>query len=283
MIKMKTMPFIAAMAAMLSLASCSQDEPVDTNRGRAIDFRPVMGGRSRGAETTNANLSSMNVTAFMGDSEFFPDMEFSRSSDGFFKSAQEYYWPGDDSELTFYAYSPSNPGGTVTIDNTAKKMTDFSPAAEIADQIDFITSSATGKKSVNEESGVELTFNHRLAQIEICAKTGNDLYKFEVTGIRIGKPVSTASFDFGTLEWTLGSDKAIYEETYDTPKTITSTATSIMGDGGNAMLIPQQLTAWDPVGDASNTAGGRLSFSETENHDCGYRSSGISVPDRWRL
>lgn len=253
---MKTMPILMAVAAMLSFASCSEDEPVDTNRGRAIDFRPVMGGRSRGAETTNANLSSMNVTAFMGDSEFFPDMEFSRSSDGFFKSAQEYYWPGDDSELTFYAYSPSVPGGKVTIDNTAKEMTDFSPAAEIANQIDFITATATGKKSTNEENGVELTFNHRLAQIEVCAKTGDELYNFEVTGVRIGQPVSVASFDFGTLGWTLGSDKAIYEETYTTPKVITATATSVMGDGGNAMLIPQQLTAWDPAGDATNTAKG---------------------------
>ncbi len=126
----------------------------------------------------------------------------------------------------------------------------------MADQVDFVTANATGKKSVNESAGVPLTFNHQLTQIEVRAKTSNDVYTFKISGVRIGEPVAKGSFDFVTTDWTLGSDKAIYTDTYADARTLTPEAVSVMGDGGNAILLPQQLVAWDPKGDATNTAQG---------------------------
>ncbi|MDE6310340.1 MAG: fimbrillin family protein [Muribaculaceae bacterium] len=264
--KTSTSILVLALAAM-SLASCSQDEPAAVNRGRAIDFRSAMS--SRATEINNGNLTDINVAAFMGDQLFFPVMEYTKGSDGFFTSSTEYYWPGDNSELSFYAYAPANPGGTVNITPDAKTMADFSPAENIADQIDFVTAYATGTKDANETAGVPLTFNHQLAQIEIQAKTANDVYTYKVSGVRIGEPVSKGSFDFATSAWTEGTDKAIYTETYDDAKTLTADAVNVMGEGGNAMILPQQLTAWDPTGDGSNTAQGaylaiKLQITTTE-------------------
>ncbi len=282
---------IAAMAAV-ALASCSQDEPVVSNPGRAIDFRSAMS--SRATETTNANLTSINVAAFMGDKLFFPTMDFTKGSDGFFTSLTEYYWPGDDTELTFYAFSPANPGGVVSLTADDKSVTNFTTAPTMADQVDFITANATGKKSVNETSGVPLTFNHQLSQIEVRAKTENTVYTFSISGVRIGQPVSTGSYDFVTSDWTLDSDKAIYTDTYTEPKVLTSDAVSVMGDGGNAMLLPQQLTAWDPASDASNSAKGaylsvKLNVSTAEtgvqvypfpsNGDCQWAA--IPIDTNW--
>ncbi|MDE6702260.1 MAG: fimbrillin family protein, partial [Muribaculaceae bacterium] len=62
--------------AALAFASCSQDEPLSINEGRAIDFRPAIGGRA--TEITNANLSSINVTALLGDVNFFTDQTFAK-------------------------------------------------------------------------------------------------------------------------------------------------------------------------------------------------------------
>ncbi len=250
---MKASHLLLAATATLALASCSQDEPDKASYSRAIDFRPAIG---RATETTNANLSSINVTAFIGSSILFNQLDFVKGDEGYFSSTPEYYWPGDDSKVDFYAYSPEAPGGTVTMTATSKTLTDFSPAADIADQVDFITANATGKKSTNEDSGVQLDFEHRLAQIEVRAKTDNTAYTFEVTGVRIGQPVSKGTFDFTTSAWTLGTDKAIYEETYSTPRTLTSTYASMMGEGGNAMMIPQQLTPWAPKTDGANAAKG---------------------------
>ena len=252
---MKKMTFMMmAGLSMIGLASCTSDEPLSINQGNAIDFRPAL--NSRAAETTNSNLSSINVTAFLGDNILFGNTEFIKGSDNYFVSTPEYYWPTDDSQLDFYAYSPSEPGGVVTIDKTTKTLSDFKVASSLADQVDFITSMASGKRSTNEASGVELTFNHQLSQIEIMGKADNEAYTFEISGIRIGQPVDEGSFDFSDTTWTIGSNKAIYEDTYTDGITLTSQPVSVMGAGGNAILLPQQLTAWDVKGDASNTKAG---------------------------
>lgn len=145
----------------------------------------------------------------------------------------------------------------MTITNASKKLTNYAPATDITSQQDFITAKALGSKS-NEATGVALTFKHQLSQIEIKAKNTEDTYVYKVQGVRIAQPVSKATFDFGTDAWELGSDKATYEVTYSgSEKTLGSSAVSIMKtDGDNAMLIPQQLVAWDSETDKSNTKKG---------------------------
>ncbi|MDE7471458.1 MAG: fimbrillin family protein [Paramuribaculum sp.] len=254
---MKKTPIMIALAALATLASCTQDEPVDINKGHAIGFRSGMGAASRATEINNSNLQSFIVTALLGGTDFFDGQTFNKEANtAYYVSSPEYFWPTDDSELQFYAYAPENPGGTVKLDATSQTITDFSPADKMGDQIDLVTANATGKQSTNEATGVQLTFDHRLSQIEVMAKSDNDAYTFAISGVRIGEPVAQGTFDFPTSDWTLGSTKTIYEDTYDTPVVLSSTVQSVMGDGGNAMLLPQQLTAWDPTGDGSNSKQG---------------------------
>lgn len=291
---MKTSSLLFLGLAALALTACEQDETNEINRGDAIGFRPAMSARSRATEITNANLDAINVAAFMGGKAFFPTTEFVKGSDGFFNSATEYYWPGDNTELTFYAYAPELPDADIVLTETSKTLSNFSPAADLASQVDFITSYATGNKDNNETSGVELTFNHQLSQIEVYAKTSNDVYTYTVSGIRIGKPVSEGSFDFTTSSWTPGTDKALYEDTYDTAVTLGADPVSVMGQGGNAMLIPQQLVAWDIDNDPSNKAEGaylsiRLTIAIAEtgaqvypfpsNGDCDWAA--IPIDTKW--
>lgn len=242
----KSMFFVAGAA--LALAACSKDEPVSTNNGNAIDFRAAM--QTRAAETTTANITKFFVTAFdKNDANYFTDAEFVKDG-SFFTSTPSYYWPSDGSELSFFAYSPSKDelGGTLTLIDGSKTLIGFSPAAAIADQKDFITATATGSKS-DESTGVALTFEHRLSQIEIKAKNANEGYVFKVQGVRIGKPIAKGSIDFATGIWKLEGkgNEANYEVTYTgQEKTLDATAVSIMAkEGDNAMLLPQQLTAWD--------------------------------------
>lgn len=248
--------FLISLAAV-AMASCSKDETVNTNVGHAIDFRSAL--QTRAAEMTTAKLESFFVTAIdKNNANYFENVEFTKAGDAF-TSTPAYYWPSDGSNLSFYAYSPSasDLGASVAIASDAKTLTDFSPAAAIADQKDFITASATGSKT-DESTGVALTFAHQLAQIEVKAKNANTGYVYKIQGVRIGKPVSKASFDFGTSAWSLGADKANYEVTYaGSEKSLEATAKSIMAsDNDNAMLIPQQLTAWNAAGDKTNNSAG---------------------------
>lgn len=250
---MKKQIMFMAMTAML-IASCSSDDVVSTNTGRAIGFRTSVG--TRGAETTTANISKFWVTAIdKAGATYFSKLEFTKDGE-FFTSSPLYYWPAG--ELNFVAYSPSETdlGGTLTISNTTKELKDFSPAAKIADQKDFVTATASGTRAANETNGVELTFAHQLSQIEIKAKNTNTGYIYKVVGVRIGKPVSKGTFTFDTNKWTLTTtEKTNYAVEYaTTPRTLAADAATMMGTANdNAMLLPQQLVAWTPEIDKANT------------------------------
>lgn len=253
---MKKQIMFMAMTAML-IASCSSDDVVSTNTGRAIDFRTSVG--TRGAETTTANISKFWVTAIdEAGANYFSKQEFTQDGE-FFTSSPLYYWPAG--KLNFVAYSPSETdlGATVTINKDTKTLTDFSPATEIADQKDFVTATASGTKAANETNGVALEFAHQLSQIEIKAKNANTGYVYKVVGVRIGKPVSKGTFTFDTNTWYFPTtEKTNYAVEYDTdPRTLAADAATMMGTANdNAMLLPQQLVPWKPEIDKKNTKNG---------------------------
>ncbi|MBN2917829.1 MAG: fimbrillin family protein [Prevotella sp.] len=252
---MKKQFIFMAMAAML-IASCSSDDVVSTNTGRAIDFRTSVG--TRGSETTTDNITKFWVTAIDGNNaNYFSKQEFTKDG-AFFTSSPLYYWPAGT--LNFFAYSPSETdlGATVTINKDTKTFADFSPAKKIADQKDFVTATASGTRAANEESGVALTFAHQLSQIEIKAKNTNTGYVYKVVGVRIGKPVSKGTFTMGTTSsWALTTtEKSNYAVEYS-EKTLTADAATMMSTANdNAILLPQQLTAWTPETDKKNANNG---------------------------
>ena len=240
----------------MALASCAKDSVKEVNNGRAIDFRVAT--QTRATETTTANLSTFYVTAIdEKGSNYFTNAAFTKIEE-YFSSSPAYYWPGDGSDLEFYAYAPAAEtlGATVTINKTTKTLAGFSPASQFADQKDFVTATTTGNKT-NETSGVALTFDHQLTQIEVKARNANEAYVYKIKGVRIAQPVSKADFDFTTAEWTPSTDKAIYQVQYNNEITLNTYGQCIMEtEGDNAMLIPQELEAWDAENDKTNTAKG---------------------------
>lgn len=253
---MKKTYLLLGALALMGFASCSDEEVADINdSSKAINFRPTMG--TRATETTNANLKEFNAISFLGDEVYFDTIPFKEDGSGFFVSNPEYNFPGDNSQLDFYAYSPTAISGKFTFAPNKKALEGFSPATSGKDQVDFITANAKGTNSANAASGVPLTFKHRLAQIVVLAKTDNTAYTYKVSGIRVGQPVANGDFDFTTESWTLGTQKNDYTEEFTgNPVVLDSTAQSVMGEANSFMLLPQALTAWNPEGDASNTAGG---------------------------
>lgn len=255
---MKKSLFIYALVA-LGLASCADNEPLEVNKGDAIAFRTGM--NSRATETTNANLSSIYVTGFLGgNTTYFENLNFIKGSDSFFTSTPQYNWIGDNESISFIAYAPSMDelGADIEIEEgttPSMKLVNYITPDSIAEQVDFITANAVGTRKANETSGVELTFDHRLSQIELRAKSENPIYTFEVVGMRIGRAETTGTFDFSSNSWNLDDwhETAVYES-HCPAVTLTSEPVSIMGTSGNAMLIPQTLTPWSPTNDPDNVA-----------------------------
>ena len=249
---MKKTAFLMGIAA-LAFASCAKDTVKEASQGLAIDFR--VAAQTRAAETTTANLSEFKVTAVSVNAEgaqttnYFTAVTFAKSDEGaFFFSNPAYYWPNEGS-LAFVAWAPVALTG-VSVDNAAKTLADFTPAAAVVDQVDFVAATASGSKA-NEANGVALTFNHKLSQIQIKAKNAHEGYTYTVKGIRIANVGTTATYDFVDGTWGTPTATASYEVMFASEVTLAAEAVSLLPadivvagvtvTSGSAMLIPQDL------------------------------------------
>ena len=141
------------------------------------------------------------------------------------------------------------------------KVTGFSPETDISKQRDLLAGYTSGSK--NDAAGVGLVMHHALTQVEIRAKSSDKVYRYDVKAVRIGSVRSTGDYTFPSDadadgSWTLKDDSYASYTTEDLkePVRLTANATSLMGDGGTAMLLPQQLTAWNTTNDRQNAANG---------------------------
>ena len=294
--------FLLAMTAM-ALASCSQDETIDINQGKGIGFRTSADKITRGVEINNGNIEDIWVTALdKSGASLFANQLFHKE-DGVFSSTPLYYWPSDGSDLKFHAYAPvaTEISGDMSFSlNGSNTLTGFSPASEINDQVDFIYATETGNNE-DEERGVHLDFDHMLSQVSIMAKNTNSGYIYKVKGVKIAKPVSKGNLDFDKVAtdkgnaWALKADKAVYTVEYETERKLSETAQTMMAvDKNHAMLIPQQLTAWDgdsdPTNDSENaylavlvnitTVAGAQVYPYTTGE---YGWAAVGIPTKWEM
>lgn len=250
--------FFLAAVVLAAMSSCSKDEVVEVNNGNAIAFRASLDRAiSRGSETDLNNLQAFKVTAIGNDKNYFTNLVVNSSDGGHtWQTASTYYWPSFG--LSFFAYAPQDIGsGAVSIDNSAKKITGFSPSQTVSEQKDLVIAYNKGDRLKNEKPGVALNFKHALSQIEVKAKCMNSNIKVEVLGVKVMNVAGTADFIFpedkptdssyelSQGQWTNAKGTQGYLIKGTSPVTLTSDAQSIMMDAGNFMLIPQTLTKWD--------------------------------------
>ena len=175
---------LSMVIATLAFASCIKDTLKETNNGSAIDFR--VAAQTRAVELTGANIESFYVTARTSDAvdNYFTDAQYVKTVDESFRSNTPYYWPSIG-ELEFFAYAPSlgkfGSDAKLAVGETSQKITGFSVDSYIPDQKDFITAVTTATKQ-NSSSGVVLSFDHKLSQIEVRAKNSNAGYNYSIKG-----------------------------------------------------------------------------------------------------
>lgn len=242
--------YLCAVAA-LALASCSNDETVEIAKGDAINFRTSVGLNTRASGFGTADLEQANklyVTTFKADgTELYEETEYTKGADGWSGSQ---YW-GVETSLNFYLTYPKlsewKADAALTKDN--KTISGFTVKDAVADQIDFVAAQTTAQKATS----VAVELQHVLSQIQINAKNDNANYKYKVRGIRIHNANSTGDIDLSTQTWSNWSVAKNYEVTFTTPVELNGTAQPIMGDAGNAMLLPQTVEAWNGTNKSDDT------------------------------
>lgn len=278
-----------------------------------IYFRTSLSA-TRAMDMTLENLKSFQVTCFntgdftntnsvgilnpyFGDATFYQTLSPSAGI-AYFSSDTLYDWPANDGLLRFLAFSPScdamragNPDGNVDRNDSYFSLTNSSTCdnsvariryrlnrvrvnSDISGQFDFVTAEASGHHWPDFSGGVNLSFCHRMCQVEIRAWGSNPNYNFEIAGVRLGNPVVEGDFIFADYnedgaffggEWanlpdapkesveyifrgydgreSEGSGDIVYTINRDTHNTSES-AQSIMGLGGAAMVLPTVNEKW---------------------------------------
>lgn len=263
---------ILGLAGLMVLGACTNDEVIDVKQTGSIDLRPLIENSTRATATTVANLGSFKVDVLKG-TETYGAMTVTGSDNGTkWTTSPLTYWPSNASQqLDFYAYAPTTTIG-VTIDNTGKKITSYTPSTTVADQKDLVIAYNTGTKTANEASGVPLLFKHALSQIEVKAKCANANMKVEIIGVKVVSVAKDGTFTFPTATtqsgqgkelartlWAPGSEKIAYMVKNSAPVELTKTAQSLMpSTSGTFMLIPQAITPWNKQNNAT-TAGSYIS------------------------
>jgi hypothetical protein len=196
----------------MTFAACSNDEVVTEQQNSAADaigFRTAI-TNSRASEVSLATLKDKNNGGFWVNAlktgerttkEWQSPVKFAWDGEKFSVANKDDEKEWDSYSLEFYASNldPSKGYNFQTpnaVDGTAS-YTNFSPARDVADQIDFVY--ATNKGSRLDFSGtVPLTFNHALAQVQIRAKYDGTGYKVRCKGYKLVYLDRKNGFDFGS-------------------------------------------------------------------------------------
>ena len=257
----------------MAMTSCMRDEVVGENKGHVIGFRTAVD--TRGMEATRYTLDAFHVTALEDgtDTPYFANVPFVHTNSNSYMSNTEYYWPGNDRRLKFYAYAPSAEdmgGATVTLTHAKKSVEGFTVNNKISEQRDLIYAYNEGDQNLglDEQVDVPLRFEHKLSMINITARTDSD-YEYNCKGVRIAGVYNKGNMaDLAGNEWTIadGAVKSVFEKVHDEPFVVSKhNGKWIMGelrdyDGDDvedyAFMIPQTFTAWDPANDPTNEQGG---------------------------
>lgn len=191
--------FIMGLAAMgLALTACNSDETVEVAKGKAINFASFVDKSTRGAadDVTIANLKSIEVYGWRGDTQIFNKQQVTVAGNGEGTYTPLQYWEANYA-YAFEAIAPkagekgvqfeaAKAGGKITFENNA--TTDLLYANTTATMPEKIT--AAPEK-------VNFTFKHQLARVKFTFKNtfpANAAAKISVKNVKI-----TNAYKNGTI------------------------------------------------------------------------------------
>ena len=248
---------ILSMAVISAIAvSCSNDNVIsDSGKAKPIKITTSLDKQTR-AYTDAASITSFKMTAIKVNdgSKHIDDVSVTHtgSSCSWLGNTT---WPGNGSNLLFFAYAPETLGSGVTtsFDKTAGgKIENFVQNAS-STPVDLITAYTEGVNG----SGVTLTFKHALSKVELKAQNHSLIYTMKVKGIKLGGIHSKGTLTFAPASpwsnsWGSTSDPKVYSYDGEEKDLNGSSATDL--NYGDFLVVPQTLpTAWNP---SSPSAGG---------------------------
>ena len=258
---MKKSVLLMAAATAIALSSCSSEDTMDIAKSSNITFRSTVGLNSRGTEVKTDNLNNIWVSAWAGDDVVFAGEEFKKKTDTqvFHSVGGPWFWE-KDKNYTFMAFATGkdtkeNLNPTIAKDKIT--LTNYSPDANPAKHLDLLTAQGTGTQAANETAGAALNFDHILSQIQIKVKNTNPNVKYIIKGVRISNVKGTGTYTFTPADgkkhaWAATTpNQYVLKDGVEIKLNNQNTDADLLAAANSAMLIPQDITAWNgqvPVG-----------------------------------
>ena len=255
---MKKSVLLMAAATAIALSSCSSEDTMDIAKSSNITFRSTVGLNSRGAEVNTDNLNNIWVSAWAGEDVVFAGEEFKKKTgtQEFHSVGGPWFWE-KDKNYTFMAFATGkdtkeNLNPTIAKDKIT--LTNYSPDANPAKHLDLLTAQGTGTQAVNGTAGAALNFDHILSQIQIKVKNTNANVKYIIKGVRITNVQGTGTYTFTPAN---AENKHVWVNNENTTQYIfndnvdirldnqNQTVNDLLAGDNSAMLIPQDITAWN--------------------------------------
>ncbi len=224
--------FIIAVAAVVALAACTKNEADKTayENSRQINFSAVAGKATKAPITDNffnhgngnfgvyacyldetktwdANYSASKI--YMGtNAGAGVEVAFDNTLN-IWAPTTTYYWPLEGG-LTFFAYWPYNLDPDYTEGGNQLSFGSFSVNETVASQVDVLVSSFAKNQTSSDTqaytdgvvnssvNGVQIIFNHMLAQVVFTAQAASDVYSrgmsFKINDIKVGARKTSSSW-----------------------------------------------------------------------------------------
>lgn len=246
-----------AAATAIALSSCSSEETKDVAKSSNITFRSTVGLNSRGAEATTDNLKNIWVSAWADNDPVFTKEQFAKKGTGttFESVGGPWFWE-KDKQYTFMAFATGKDdmgGLTPTINKTSIVLNDYTPDKDPSKHMDLLAAQATGDITQNGTTGVSLTFEHILSQIQVKVKSENQDVKYVIRGVRISNVKGTGNYTYTPASpdqkhaWTVNTAaQYVSDQGIDIRLDGTDGAfKELLAGNLSAMLLPQSVAAWD--------------------------------------
>ena len=265
---MKKSVLLMAAATAIALSSCSSEDTMDIAKSSNITFRSTVGLNSRGAEVNTDNLNNIWVSAWADDGVVFDGVEF-KKKDGtqeFHSVGGTWFWE-KNKNYTFMAFATGkdtkeNLNPTIAKDKIT--LADYTPDANPAKHLDLLTAQGTGTQAANGTAGAALNFDHILSQIQIKVKNTNPNVKYIIKGVRISNVKGTGTYTFTPADgkkhaWAATTpNQYVLKDGVEIKLNNQNTDADLLAAANSAMLIPQDITAWN----GQVPAGSNASFKD---------------------
>lgn len=243
---MKLFRAVAALLVGAALVSgCRKGQP--EGRAIALDARADWEALTRATLLSTSTLNTVDIgaSAFLFDGEwsdalapnFFHNIPF-RYGEGFWISADQYFWPGSGHNLRFFCYAPYSAAVLSGSGRAGAPVLQFTVADAAEDQVDLLVADS-GTVDGAERTSLPVNFSHALCAVRFAIKAGSRSGK--LSGLRLSGLYNSATRSLASgSPWTSLSGNASYALEGSFPYTRSASDQDLYeGDTGVFLLMPQ--------------------------------------------